>query len=58
MAVLELCSALGRYDLDGENRMLDLTASRLQAALAAARPKSARVRSAMPRWASARGWRS
>lgn len=34
MAVLELCSALGRYDLDGENRMLDLTASRLQAALA------------------------
>ena len=34
MAVLELCSALGRYDLDGENRMLDLTAKRLQAALA------------------------
>ena len=34
LAVLELCSALGRYDLDGENRMLDLTASRLQAALA------------------------
>ena len=33
MAVLELCSALGRYDLDGENRMLDLTAKRLQAAL-------------------------
>lgn len=25
MAVLELCSAIGRYDLDGENRMLDLT---------------------------------
>lgn len=34
MAVLELCSALGRYDLDGEDRMLDLTAKRLQAALA------------------------
>jgi len=34
MAVLELCSALGRYDLDGENRMLDLSAKRLQAALA------------------------
>ena len=34
LAVLELCSALGRYDLDGENRMLDLTAKRLQAALA------------------------
>ena len=30
----ELCSALGRSDLDGENRMLDLTAKRLQAALA------------------------
>ena len=30
----EVCSALGRYDLDGENRMLDLTAKRLQAALA------------------------
>lgn len=33
MAVLELCNTLGRYDLEGENRMLQLTAHRLNAAL-------------------------
>lgn len=33
MAILELCSALGRYDLDGENRVLQLTGHRLTSAL-------------------------
>lgn len=33
MAVLELFSTLGRYDLDGENRLLQLTGQRLKAAI-------------------------
>ncbi len=33
MAVLELCSTLGRYDIDGENRLLQLTGQRLRSAL-------------------------
>ena len=33
MAVLELLSSLGRYDLDGENRLLQLTGQRLRSAL-------------------------
>lgn len=33
MALLELCSGLGRFDLDGENRLLSLTQERLRAAL-------------------------
>lgn len=33
LALLELCGALGRYDLDGENRLLQLTMHRLNAAL-------------------------
>jgi len=32
MAVLEMYSGLGRYDLDGENRVLQLTGQRLRAA--------------------------
>lgn len=34
LALLELCEALGRYDLDGENRLLQLAMHRLNAALA------------------------
>lgn len=33
MALLELFGALGRYDLDGENRLLQMTAHRLNAAI-------------------------
>ena len=33
MALLELCGTLGRYDLDGENRMLQLSGQRINAAL-------------------------
>lgn len=33
MSLLELCSALGRYDMDGENRMLQLSGQRLKTAL-------------------------
>lgn len=33
MALLEVFSGLGRYDLDGENRLLQITAQRLNAAL-------------------------
>ena len=33
LSVLELCSTLGRYDMDGENRMLQLSGQRLKAAL-------------------------
>ena len=33
MALLELFGTLGRYDLDGENRLLQLTAHRLNAAI-------------------------
>lgn len=33
MAILELCGGLGRYDMDGENRMLRLTGQRLKSAL-------------------------
>ncbi len=33
MVVLELCSTIGRYDLDGENRMLQLSAQRLKSAI-------------------------
>lgn len=33
MALLELFEALGRYDLDGENRLLQMTAHRLNAAI-------------------------
>lgn len=33
LAVMELLSALGRYDVDGENRILKLTGQRLRAAL-------------------------
>ena len=33
MALLELLSSLGRYDLDGENRLLQLTGQRLRSAL-------------------------
>lgn len=32
MALLELCETLGRYDVDGENRMLRLSAQRIQSA--------------------------
>lgn len=34
MALLELCGSLGRYDIDGENRLLSLTHERVQTALA------------------------
>mgnify|MGYP004679084683 CR=1 FL=1 len=34
MALLELCETLGRYDMDGENRMLRLSAQRIQSAQA------------------------
>lgn len=33
MAVLELCSTIGRYDLDGENRLLQVSGHRLRAAI-------------------------
>lgn len=33
MALLELFEALGRYDLDGENRLLQMTAHRLNASI-------------------------
>ena len=33
MSLLELCSTLGRYDMEGENRMLQLSGQRLKAAL-------------------------
>ncbi len=33
MTLLELCGTLGRYDLDGENRMLSLSGQRIGAAL-------------------------
>lgn len=33
MAILELLSTVGRYDLDGENRLLQLTGQRLRAAI-------------------------
>lgn len=33
MAVLELFGSLGRYDLEGENRLLDLTQQRLRTAI-------------------------
>lgn len=33
MAVLELCSALGQYDLEGENRILQLCGHRIASAL-------------------------
>ncbi len=33
MAVLELCGTIGRYDLDGENRVLQLSGQRLRSAL-------------------------
>ena len=33
MALLELCGTLGRYDLEGENRMLSLSGQRITAAL-------------------------
>jgi len=33
MAVLELCTTIGRYDLDGENRMLQLSGQRLRSAI-------------------------
>lgn len=33
MAILELCGTLGRYDLEGENRVLQLTGHRITAAL-------------------------
>ncbi|MDR0889356.1 MAG: stage III sporulation protein AB [Oscillospiraceae bacterium] len=33
MALLELCSSLGCYDLDGENRVLQLTGHRIHSAL-------------------------
>ena len=33
MAVLELLSSLGRYDLDGENKLLQMTGQRLRSAL-------------------------
>ncbi len=33
MALLELCETLGRYDMDGENRMLRLSGQRIAAAL-------------------------
>lgn len=33
MAILELLSSLGRYDLDGENSLLQLTGQRLRSAL-------------------------
>ncbi len=33
LAILELCSVLGRYDLEGENRVLQLSLHRLNAAL-------------------------
>ncbi len=33
LSLLELCSTLGRYDMDGENRMLQLSGQRMKAAL-------------------------
>lgn len=33
LALLELCGTLGRYDLEGENRMLSLSGQRIAAAL-------------------------
>lgn len=33
MAILELCATLGRYDLHGENRVLQLSGQRLKSAL-------------------------
>ena len=33
MAILELCSTVGRYDLDGENRILQMTGHRMRAAI-------------------------
>lgn len=33
MALLELCDNLGRFDLDGSNRLLELTQERLRSAL-------------------------
>ena len=33
MAVLELCASIGRYDLDGENRILQMSGHRLRSAI-------------------------
>ena len=33
MAVLELCSTIGRYDLDGENRILQMSGHRMRSAI-------------------------
>lgn len=33
MVVLELCTTIGRYDLDGENRVLQLSGQRLRSAI-------------------------
>lgn len=33
MALLELCASLGRYDIDGENRMIQLSSQRVAVAL-------------------------
>ena len=33
LCLVELCSSLGRYDMDGENRLLQLSGQRLKSAL-------------------------